>query len=98
VTPGKLVLALLTAWALTLSTCLRPRAARCPTGYDLRTGIRPSGEFRCHPAPVGDPEWDGTWQRPERGTQPDGWIESRIYCTGRSRGIVVNERTVGCSR
>lgn len=93
------------ALALTLSLCAlaaatvcRPQRARCPVGYDLRTGIRRSGSFQCWPQPVGPRDWDGTWQRPERSVQPAGVVESRLYCTGGSRPIVVDAATVGCQR
>lgn len=80
-------------------SCLgHPTRARCPIGYDLRTGIRSDGRFECWPSPTGPSEWDGTWARPERSVQPDGVIESRIYCTGGARPIVVDARTVGCQR
>lgn len=89
---------LLTLLAMAGSALCRPSRATCPAGYDLRTGIRRSGDFQCWPHPVGDPEWDGTWRRPDRSVQPDGVIRSRIYCTGGASPIVVDYRTVGCQR
>jgi hypothetical protein len=84
---------------LAIASVSRPSRARCPAGYDLRTGIRRDGRYQCWPHPVGDPEWDGTWQRPERGTQPNGILEGRIYCTGGARPIARDDgRTVGCQR
>jgi hypothetical protein len=74
----------------------QPSSASCPDGYDLRTGIRRTGWFECWPHVVGDPDYDGTWQRPERGVQPPGILRSRIHCTGGSVPIVVNDHTVGC--
>lgn len=94
----RLVGYLLTLWLLALACLARPHRARCPIGYDLRTGIRPSGEFTCWPNPSGPLEWDGTWGRPERSRQPDGVIESRIFCTGGTRPVVVGDREVGCQR
>jgi hypothetical protein len=70
--------------------------ASCPVGYDLRTGIRRSGHFECWPTPIGDPDYDGTWQRPERSVQSDGVLESRIFCTSGQQPIIVDARTVGC--
>lgn len=67
---------------LALAFALRPQRARCPPGRDLRVGIRRDGHFACWSHPVGDPDQDGTWRRPERGVQRDDAIESRIYCTG----------------
>jgi len=78
--------------------CVRPRTARCPVGFDLRTGVRSDGRFACWPHPVGDPRYDGTWGRPERSVQPPWVIESQLYCTGGTRPIVVDARTVGCQR
>lgn len=77
-----LVASMLTVVLLCCAMVTRPTRARCPAGYDLRTGVRPSGEFRCWPHPVGDPEWDGTWMRPDRARQPDGAFGARVYCTG----------------
>lgn len=89
----------ISCYALAL-VCARhrcPRAARCPVGFDLRAGIRPSGAFQCWPSPVGDPDWDGTWQRsPDRSTQPGGVREGWIYCTSGSVPIVVDDRAVAC--
>lgn len=93
-----LLSAIATLILLCCSMAVRPTKARCPATYDLRTGIRTSGHFECWPHPVGDPEWDGTWQRPERSRQPAGVLGSRIFCTNGTRPIVVDERTVGCQR
>ncbi len=76
----------------------QPDTATCPAGYDLRTGVRRTGWFECWPAVVGDPDYDGTWGKPERGVQPPGILSSRVYCTGGSVPIVVNQHTVGCQR
>ena len=89
---------------LALSALLRPTQARCPVGYDLRTGIRRSGRYQCWPHPVaplgwrGGPieEWDGTNGRPERSVQPDGVIEGRIWCGTGVVPIVVDDRRVRC--
>lgn len=87
---------LVTFALLALAFALRPSAASCPPGRDLRTGIRRDGRFECWSAPVGDPDWDGTWGRPERGVQAEDAIGSRIFCTGGSVPIVVDARRVGC--
>lgn len=83
---------------LALSCATRATSAHCPPGYDLRTGIRRDGSFSCWPAPVGDPEWDGTYMRPEHSVQPSGVVSGRLYCTGGAVPIVVDWRTVGCQR
>lgn len=72
--------------------------AQCPTGHDLRMGIRSTGDFECWPTPVGNPEWDGTFQRPDRSVQPRHVTAGRIYCTNGARPIVIDYRTVGCTR
>lgn len=81
-----------------VTQCTRPERARCPDGYDVRAGIRRSGDFECWPRPVGDPDYDGTYGKPERGTQSDAIIRGRIYCTGGTQPIVVDYLTVGCQR
>jgi hypothetical protein len=87
---------LLSLVLLAAAFILQPAAAQCPPGHGLRTGIRRSGLFECWPTPVGSMDWDGTYGRPERSVQPDGVLESRIFCTGGSVPIVVDARTVGC--
>ncbi len=79
-----LLAAIVTVVVLCYATAARPTHARCPDGYDLRTGVRSTGRFDCWPHVVGDPEWDGTWHRPELGVQPPGVIGGRVYCTGGS--------------
>lgn len=108
-----LIWALISLWALLVSTCLRPTEARCPENYHLATGIRRDGSFVCWPSPVLPPgheamtpaqrydylmDNDGTFGHPELSVQPDGEIESRIYCTGGAQPIVRDHRTVGCQR
>jgi hypothetical protein len=92
-----LVVALLIAWAIGLcSPCVRPTSARCPPQHDLRTGIRADGRFECWPQLRADPEWDDT--RDGTGVQSSVTIPGRIYCTGGTRPIVIDYRTVGCQR
>lgn len=81
---------------LAMCAVLRPHAARCPAGMDMRTGIRDDGSYQCWPHPVGDPEWDGTWQRPERSVQAAWVLEGRVYCTGTDRPAVLDWNLVGC--
>jgi len=85
---------ILVALAL-VTTC--PQRARCPEGYDLRAGVRRTGAASCWAHPVGDPEWDGTWQRPERSIQPPGRVELQIFCFD-SQPVVVDDRTIACKR
>lgn len=82
---------------IAICALVHPSRMDCPAGWH-NNGVRPAGHFECTQAPVGDPDWDGTWQRPERGYIPDGVLHGRIYCTNGFQPIVVNERTVGCQR
>jgi hypothetical protein len=81
---------------LALSCLVRPHAARCPAGRDLRTGIRRDGRFECWSAPRGSVVYDGTFGHPDRSVQRDDAVEARIVCTGGSVPIVVDAVTVGC--
>ena len=93
--------------AVTAMWCV-PKIGNCPPGYDLRTGIRRSGEYECWPHPMAPKnwdgrlgpveDWDGTYLRPERSLQSDRTVHGRIYCTNGTQPVVVNERTVGCQR
>lgn len=81
---------------LAIAFVLRPERARCPDGRDLRTGIRRDGHFACWSRPIGDPEWDGTFGRPDRSVQRDDAVEGRIWCGAGAVPVVVDERTVAC--
>lgn len=78
-----------------ISVCTKQ--CQCPAGTDLRTGVRRDGRFECWPAPIGDPEWDGTYDRPERSVQPVGVIPGRISCESGSQPVVSDWRTVECA-
>lgn len=84
------VLAVLVSIALLSIACaMRPIHGRCPASWWV-DGVRPSGEYRCAYS-ADDRDWPTI----------DAWpveIESRIYCTGGARPIVVNARSVGCQR
>lgn len=83
-----------------------PDVRQCPSGYDLRMGVRTDGRFQCWPHPSaprgwdGGPieEWDGTWLRPEKSVQTGTIVDDRIHCSNGARPIVVDHRTVGCQR
>lgn len=83
---------------IAIAFVVRPQRARCPDRHDLRTGIRRSGAFECWPAVRGDPEYDGTWGKPERGIQPPGIVAGQIYCRAPAIPIVLDNRTVACRR
>lgn len=77
-----------------------PNKAQCPKGWH-NNGVRrfeDVGAFECEaplPACCGEPVKYGGCSTACPSVQR---FHSRIYCTGGSRPIVVNERTVGCSR
>lgn len=71
-------------------------SGRCPPGWAL-DGVRPSGHSRCTPAP---PQDCGEPRPPNDRPCPRDDRELLILhrCTGGSRAIVVDHRTVGCQR
>lgn len=83
-----------------------PSTRNCPTHHDLRTGVRERGAYECWPTPSIAPgqtleqylDNDGTFGRPERSVQSARILRGLVYCTGGSRPIVVDYRTVGCTR
>ena len=89
---------------LSLGAWLMP--AMCPRGYyvDGVTLIGPDiadptiGEFRCHRVPARRVEEDRPINFHPMQDLPgeDYEYHARIYCTGGTRPIVVNEHTVGC--
>jgi len=85
------------SYAVLLWCCVhRPTRMSCLDKW-MHDGVRTDGSFVCRPVPIGDPDYDGTWQRPDRSTQPPGEIRARIYCSG-ACPIVIDGRTVGCQR
>ncbi|HEY1814878.1 MAG TPA: hypothetical protein VGG74_21170 [Kofleriaceae bacterium] len=75
----------------------RPHHARCPAGWWL-DGVRPSGRYDCRRVPIGDDRRDADGIVRDHSYEPPGEIDGEIYCTGGSKPIVVDERTVGCQR
>lgn len=109
VTLADLAAAIMTVLILLVSFITRPKRARCPDTYDLRTGIQASGRFNCWPHPVAPPgwnyrrdgrieDWDGTFGKAERSLQSEAAIGGKLYCTNGTRPIVIDYRTVGCQR
>lgn len=95
--PIATLLALVSIVVMLASFVVAPQRACCPPGWH-HNGIRPTGQFACTRAPVGDPDWDGTWQRPERSHVPAGEIRGRLRCANRTHPLVRDERCVGCQR
>lgn len=73
---------------------LAPTAATCGPLHWLN-GVRPSGEYECRHAPVGD-DSIGPHGEYDTSSQPPGVIHGRIYCTGRTRPVVIDERRAAC--
>lgn len=82
---------------LLVAMAIHPTRARCPDGFYVE-GVRSWGGFTCHRQPVGDPNLDGTYGRPDVSVEPGGELAGRLYCTGGAVPIVVDSRTVGCQR
>jgi hypothetical protein len=75
---------------------LHPSHFSCPPGWHSE-GVAITGLGSCAPNAIGDPEWDGTWLRPDRSTQPPGRVWFEIYCTGGTSPVVNQDgRVVGC--
>ena len=87
--------ALVTVLVIAALSLTRPTRARCPAGW-LHEGVRPSGAFACKPALVGG-ERDPAGGI-DTAYQPPGELGGRVYCTGGAVPIVVDYRTVGCTR
>lgn len=77
-----------------LAVLLSPK--QCRDGWFVE-GIRPNGMTQCRPKP---PTRCGEPGPPDNQPCPqDDRVELRaIYCTGGTRPIVVDDRTVGCQR
>lgn len=91
------VCTLLSSVALRWSAVTRPTTAMCPAGWYLN-GVRPSGQYECRRAPVGDPLYDGAGGYSDRTVDRPGWLVGQVWCKRGVRPIVVDERTVGCQR
>ena len=86
------------ATLVTLCICMlvRPTHVVCPVGWYVN-GVRSDGRTECMPKPIGDETLTPSGIV-DHSVQPPGYVRVRIYCTGGSRPIVVNDRTVGCQR
>lgn len=92
---------LLTIIVLLISMATKPQHAKCPAGFvvaNVRTSsqLEPRGTFTCDRPALGGDSDVKTGKITAR-PQP-GEIKGRLYCTGGSSPIVVDSRTVGCSR
>jgi len=89
----------LVATQLLLLWCFvdRPTRWHAPVGWYI-DGARPDGRFEMRPAPLGDPNADGTWGHPDVTPDDERAVEGRVYCTGGAHPIVAGPRVVGCQR
>jgi hypothetical protein len=80
-----LLAAIATIALLLLAQCTRPDHATFGAGWI--NGIRPDGAYELRRQPA----------NPDDETPP-GVLRGRIFCTGGTRAIVIDHRTVGCQR
>ncbi len=92
----EVLLLLLTEFVLCWCFVARPVEWYAAPGWYME-GVRPDGSTRMRPAPVGNPENDGTNGHPDVTPFDPRWIGLRIYCTGGSRPAVSADR-VWCAR
>jgi hypothetical protein len=93
---GEVILALTAIVTLCWGIAMHPTSASCPRGWSVE-GVRPSGVSHCTPSPppnCGEPVPPYNMPCPH----DDRELPVRIYCTGGSHAIVVDERTIGCTR
>ncbi len=75
--------------SINLGWCTRPHRARCTRGF-YAEGVSMDGKTTCRQSPP------LAW--PDERYFPAETYPMQIYCTGGSRPIVVDHRTVGCQR
>lgn len=86
-------LALLSIACMLAAMATHPSRGRCPPRW-RNDGVRGDGRFECvRPLEGGYDDVPGSR---DASYQPPGELLGRIYCTGGSVPIVVDERTVGC--
>lgn len=89
-------------FAICYSTILQPKIIRCPGELRVLDGVRiddrivSKGMFKCSYVPIGGD--DDVFTGKTTSIVPPGFVVDRIHCTGGSLPIVVDTRTVGCSR
>lgn len=74
---------------ISMGVLFAPARLACPIGTYLSDGVSRAGWFVCRRTLTGT-ENDAE--------QPPGVLVNKVYCTGGSVPIVINERTVGCTR
>lgn len=90
------IFAIVTLIVLFTVAVIRPERIRAPVGYNVE-GVRPDGSTTIRVAP---PRSCGEPIPPNNQpcTHRDRSFGARIYCTGGTLPIVVDERTIGCQR
>lgn len=83
-------LAALSVLVLAVAMLLQPARAACPHGW-VQAGVDRAGAFSCVHELVGR-DWD------PKAYRPAGTVYGRIYCSGGTVPLQVDERTVGCGR
>lgn len=92
-----MILRALLSTALLAYACItRPSRARCPVGWYVGNGVRPSGVFECVESPPRG-EYDCSADRVcPQPVSDAAEVEGRVYCTSGHVPVVVNERVVSC--
>lgn len=95
---------LFTLLSLIASICLfiwcilfQPVSFHTPDGWYVN-GIRKDGVFWFIHKPNGHPDNDGTYGKPDDSSDDFRFLKGKIYCTGGTYPIVLNESVVGCQR
>lgn len=91
-----IVIAILALLLQVWDSIFKPRTASCPSGFFVE-GVRPTGETRCLPVP---PPNCGEPRPPHDQPCPDDprSLELRVWCESDELAVVVDERTISCSR
>lgn len=100
----EIVLCVLASFLIMASCAIyKPDHAACPHGWVLPLGVRtiaipgqPVGWFMCQRPPLGGD--DDVITGKDTAIEQPGELVGRIHCTGGTRPIQVNYRTVGCQR
>lgn len=91
----EIILALASEVLLLWAMATHPIRGHCPKAWYVE-GVQPAGDYACVKTParnVCDTKAGCAGDEPR-----DPRLRSRIYCTGGSVPVVVDDRTVGCTR
>jgi hypothetical protein len=76
---------LLSLASLVAGTIVQPRAARCPAGWSLGTGVQPDGSLAC-------------WHERDDAERPDGVVLGKLYCRAGELAITDDGVSASCRR